>query len=81
MSCINGSSFYDIENSLRGSLLISSNKLKSYLFYLIDYDLVSYNGQKRIFSIELGGIQILSMIDKEKRDAKINIRDIVITIE
>ena len=62
-------------------MLISSNKIKRYLFYLIDYDLVSYNGQKRLFSIEKGGLEILSMIDKEKREERISIGDIVITIE
>jgi hypothetical protein len=79
--CISGSSFYNIARYLGESLLISSNKIKRYLFYLIDYDLVSYNGQKSLFSIEKGGLEILSMIDKEKREERITIGDIVITIE
>jgi len=48
---------------------------------LIIYDLVSYNGQKRVFTIEIGGFKILSMIDKEKQEEKTCIEDIVITIE
>ena len=79
--CIDGSSFYEIASSLGESLLISSNMIKRYLFFLINYDLVSYNGQKRVFTIEIGGFKILSMIDKEKQEEKTCIEDIVITIE
>ena len=79
--CIDGSSFYEIASSLGESLLISSNMIKRYLFYLISYDLVSYNGQKRVFTIEIGGFKILSMIDNEKQKEKTHIEDIVITIE
>ena len=78
--CIDGSSFYEIASSLGESLLISSNMIKRYLFFLINYDLVSYNGQKRVFTIEIGGIKILSLIDNEKKE-KTRIEDIVITIE
>jgi len=80
MLCIDGSSFYEIASSLGESLLISSNMIKRYLFFLINYDLVSYNGQKRVFTIEIGGIKILSLIDNEKKE-KTRIEDIVITIE
>jgi hypothetical protein len=79
--CIDGSSFYEIASSLAESLLISSNMIKRYLFYLINYDLVSYNGQKRVFTIEIGGFKILSIIDNEKQREKTRIEDIVITIE
>jgi len=80
MLCIDGSSFYEIASSLGESLLISSNMIKRYLFYLINYDLVSYNGQKKVFFIEIGGFKILSMIDNKKKE-KTLIEDIVITIE
>ena len=79
--CIDGSSFYEIVSSMGESLLISSNMIKRYLFYLINYDLVSYNGQKRVFIIKIDGFKILSIIDNEKQKEKTRIEDIVITIE
>jgi hypothetical protein len=81
LSCINGSFIYDIASSLQKILPISYDNLKMYLFYLIDYDLMSYNGQNQIFIIEDSGYDLLEMIDKEKRQGKNDIKDIVITIE
>jgi hypothetical protein len=62
-------------------LPLSDIIIKEYLFYLIDYELVSYNGQKQIFSIEYWGFGLLDMIDEEKRQEKIDIDDITITFE
>jgi hypothetical protein len=62
-------------------LPVINDILKIYLFYLIDYDLVSYNGQKQIFSIKDNGYDLLDMIEIEKIEEKSNIEDIVITIE
>jgi hypothetical protein len=62
-------------------LPVINDILKIYLFYLIDYDLVSYNGQKQIFSIKDNGYDLLDMIEIEKNEEKSNIEDIVITIE
>ena len=45
-----------------------------YVIMLIGICLVSYNGQKRVFTIEIGGFKILSMIDKEKQEEKTCIR-------
>ena len=45
-------------------LMISSSPtiLKKYLFYLIDYDLISYNGQKQVYLIKHRGLELLSRI-------------------
>jgi len=44
--------------------------IKNYLFYLIDFEAISYNGQKKIFKISDGGLDLLEMIDKEKKQKK-----------
>ena len=54
--------------------------IKIYLFYLIDFEAISYNGQKKIFKISDGGLDLLEMIDKEKKQKK-DIKDIIITFE
>jgi hypothetical protein len=39
--------------------------LKRYLFYLIDYDLVSYNGQKQVYLIKDKGLELLGRLDRK----------------
>ena len=61
----------------------SSCKLfKKYLVYLADYELISYNGQRHAYHIEENGIDLLDLIDKEKKRAMIvDSKDVTITIE
>ena len=44
--------------------------IKNYLFYLIDFEAISYNAQKKIIKISDGGLDLLKMIDKEKKQKK-----------
>ena len=41
--------------------------LKKYLFYLIDYDLISYSGQKQVYLIKDRGLELLSRIMMENK--------------
>lgn len=81
LSCIHESSLYNIACALKEITPISFSNLKKYLFYLIEYEFVSYIGHKQVFTIKDGGFDLLSMIDKEKREERIDIQDIIITIE
>jgi hypothetical protein len=55
--------FYDLMQ-----LKISSPTiLKKYLFYLIDYDLISYSGQKQVYHIKDNGLELLSRIMMENK--------------
>ena len=40
--------------------------LKKYLFYLIDYDIISYNGQRRTYSVSDKGLEVLSRMIENK---------------
>jgi hypothetical protein len=60
---------------------ISFRDLKMYLFYMIEYGLVSYDGQKRVFTIEDGGIDLFDMINEEKTKHRTDIDDITIILE
>ncbi len=55
--------------------------LKDYLFFLIEYGLVSYNGLKRLFSIDDGGWEMMHLLGRQKRIDGIDIKDIVINLE
>ncbi|HEY6885586.1 MAG TPA: hypothetical protein VI278_16250 [Nitrososphaeraceae archaeon] len=43
----------------------SPTLLKRYLFYLIDYDLVSYNGQKQVYLIKDKGLDLLCSLARK----------------
>jgi len=43
-------------------ILSSPAILKKYLFYLIDYDFISYSGQKQVYLIKDKGLELLSRI-------------------
>ena len=60
----------------------SSCKLfKKYLVYLVDCELISYDGQRQVYAIEDNGRDILIWISKEKKRLMAEGEDITITIE
>ena len=64
------------------SSLFSSCKLfKKYLVYLVDCELISYDGQSQVYTIEDNGRNILIWISKEKKRLMAEGEDITITIE
>ena len=65
--CVNGITMYDLKLKTDNMLSLMYDIAKKYLFYLIDYGLVSYDGQKQIFVIEDGGKDLLGMIEEKKR--------------
>lgn len=48
---------------------------------MIDYEVISYNGQKRTFTTTEEGQHLLDIINKEKREENKDINDIIITFE
>ena len=74
ISCINKVSFYVLALAIQKMMPISIIEIKKYLFYLVDYGLVSYNGLQQVFTIEDGGFGLLDMIDREKRQEKVNLK-------
>ena|SRR6478672_6297964 len=64
------------------SFSFSSYKLfKKYLVYLVDCELISYDGQRQVYTIEDNGYDILIWISKEKKRLMAEGEDITITIE
>jgi hypothetical protein len=60
---------------------ISPYELKIYLFYMIEYGVVFYKGQKQEFIIDKGGIDLLHVLKREKIQKKDSMNDITITFE
>jgi hypothetical protein len=46
--------------------VLSPTILKKYLFYLIEYDSILYNGQKHVYLIKDRGLEVLSAIMEDK---------------
>ena len=44
--------------------LMSYNTLKKYLIYLADYELISYNGQRKVYLIECNSLDLFYWINK-----------------
>jgi len=80
-SCVNGVSICKLSLKIQRISPLPHRDLKRCLFYLINYELVSYDGQRQLFITEEGGLDLLHMINKEKKITMANSEDIVITIE
>lgn len=76
--CINGISINDLEREMQKTTPLSTNSLKKYLLCLVDYQIVSYNGQRHVYAIEHDGFGLLDMIMEEMKS---NRDEIVITFE
>jgi hypothetical protein len=87
LRCTNKVSFYVLALAIQQIVPMSFSDLKKYLFYLIDYGFVSYNGQEQMFTIRDEGFGLLDMIDVyieseiERGLEGTGINDIVITFE
>jgi hypothetical protein len=79
--CINGISICELSFEIQRVIPLPYKALKKYLFYLINYELLSYDGQRQIYITEDGGLDLLDKIGEEKRITMTNSEDIVITLE
>src|SRR3954454_24435078 len=61
--------------------LFSYKSLRKYLVYLVDYELILYDGQRQVYTIEYNGLDLLNWISKEKKKLLFDSKEITITIE
>src|SRR3954453_19009486 len=61
--------------------LFSYKSLRKYLVYLVDYDLILYDGQRQVYTIEYNGLDLLNWISKEKKRLLADTEDMTITME
>jgi predicted transcriptional regulator len=79
--CIDGSSIFEISWKIQTMIRLSHTTIKRYLFYLIDYEVITYEGHKQTFKTTYEGHNLLGLIDKEKRQGNMDIHNITITFE
>jgi len=59
---------FEFQKRLPYSYSSSCKLFKKYLVYLADYELISYNGQRKTYVIEDNGLDLLNWISKEKKE-------------
>ena len=74
-------SFNDLLYKIQKKLPVSSFILKKYLYYLIEYGLLSYEGETQKFVMEDEGFHLLFIINNDNINKKKNINDIIITFD
>ena len=79
--CVNGVRFNELKDATQRVASLPRYSLKKYLFYLIEYGIISYQGQNQVYVITWEGLNLLSIINIEKRIRQSDIEDIVICLE
>ena len=79
--CVKGASFNELKDAIQRIASFSRSILKKYLFHLIEYGIISYQGQNQVYVIMWEGLNLLSIINIEKRIRLSDIEDIVICLE
>jgi len=62
LACIDGSTFSEIQTTLQRVIPTSNLGLREYIYYLIDNSFISYDGLKKAYFIEPGGLDLLGLI-------------------
>ena len=79
--CVNGVRSNELKDAIQRIASFSRYILKKYLFYLIEYGIISYQGQNQVYVIMWEGLNLLSIINIEERIRQSDIEDIVICLE
>ena len=81
LMCLRGSSIHSINLTIQRLLPISSELIKKYLFYLIEYGLISYDGSSRSYFSSDDGITLLLKIERKKVTEKLTTSDLLLYLE
>ncbi len=83
LHCIGGCLLSDLVKLIQSVVLmpLSFNTTKQYLYHLINYELVSYDGKRKFFITKNDGLDLLSIIHREKKMAGIKSEDLIITLK
>ena len=81
LMCLRGSSIHRIDLTIQRLLPISSELIKKYLFYLIEYGLISYDGISQSYFSSDDGITLLLKIERKKVTEKLTTSDLLLYME
>ena len=78
---VKGSPIQRINWNIQRLLPISKELIKKYLFYLIEYRLINYNGAIHSFYTSNTGVNLLFKIERKKLTEKITTSEILLYLE
>ena len=81
LMCLKGSPLHAIYLKIQRLLPISPELIKKYLFYLIEYGLISYNGKNHSFFSSDSGLNLLLKIERKKLIEKVTTSEILLYLE
>jgi hypothetical protein len=81
LRCLKGSRIQSIYQNVQKLLPISDELIKKYLFYLIEYGLISYNGNNHSYFLSDAGVNPLFKIERKKLTEKITTSEILLYLE
>jgi len=79
--CVNRTRFNELFDTIQRITSFSRYTLKKYLFHLIEYGIISYQGENQVYVITRTGLDLLSIINREKKTTQLDSKDIVICLE
>ena len=79
--CVNRTRFNELFDIVRRINSLPRYILKKYLFQLIEYGIISYQGENHVYVITRTGLELLSIVNREKRTTQLDFKDIVICLE
>lgn len=81
LMCLKGFTIQQICLNTQRQIPISDELIKKYLFYLIEYNLVTYNGNNQSFFTSNSGVNLLFKIERKKLTEKIKTSEILLYLE
>jgi hypothetical protein len=81
LMCLKGATIQSIFWNIQRLLPISDELIKKYLFYLIEYGLINYNGYNHSFYTTNAGVSLLFKIERKKLTDNITTSNILLYLE
>ena len=80
MSCLEGVTISQLYSIISSIMTIDEEPIKKYLFYMIEFNLITYRGKIKSFFIANDGFNLLLQIESMKSREKINTNQIFLQI-
>lgn len=80
ISCFEGAPFSQLISTISNITFLENNAVKKYLFYMIEFNLITYSGKLKSFIIAKNGISLLLQIELMKSKEKLSTDQIFLQI-
>ncbi|HKR74040.1 MAG TPA: hypothetical protein VJR94_08005 [Candidatus Nitrosocosmicus sp.] len=81
MSCFEGVTISHLYSTISSIISIDKEAVKKYLFYMIEFNLITYQGKIKSFFIANDGINLLLQIESMKSRESLNTNQIFLQVD